>query len=85
MKEKAALAAILAGIDLEALKGAQAAISEASEVERDKFENLSEGLQAADSGQAIEAMADLLEEQGSELESAIDSIEQAISALEEAL
>ncbi|CAB4139951.1 hypothetical protein UFOVP408_48 [uncultured Caudovirales phage] len=81
-KERAALRQTLAGIDVATLMAAQSAIAEAAEAEREKFDGLTEGLQVTQSGQRIEAMADLLEEQAADLESAIDAIEQVICSLE---
>lgn len=81
-KERAALRQTLAGIDVATLMAAQSAIAEAAEAEREKFDGLTEGLQVTQAGQRIEAMADLLEEQAADLESAIDAIEQVICSLE---
>lgn len=51
--------------------------------EQGKFDNLTEGLQQAESGQAIEQAANDLQEAASEMEDAISSAESAVSKLEE--
>lgn len=53
--------------------------------ERNKFDNLSEGLQAAESGQKLEVAADLLDKAYDELDNALLSIEMAISEIENAI
>jgi hypothetical protein len=53
--------------------------------EQGKFDNLSEGLQAAERGQKLEAAASALSSAKSSLESAKGDIESAISELETAV
>lgn len=59
------------------LEGMHAALEELAGNEREKFDNMSEGLQASERGQAIEAAAD-------ELENAVNAIQEAIDALNNA-
>jgi prefoldin subunit 5 len=60
--------------DLEALKSD----------EREGFDNMSEGLQQSERGQAIEQAADNLDAAYDALEQATDSIQECIDALEQA-
>lgn len=53
-----------------------------AEDEREKFDNLSEGLQASEKGEAIDQAANNLEEAYITLESAVDSIDETIATLE---
>jgi uncharacterized protein (UPF0335 family) len=55
-------------------------LTELAEAERAKFDNMSEGLQASDKGQAIEAAADALEEAAGNAEEG--DIQASIDALE---
>jgi hypothetical protein len=57
------------------LSDAQSAVSELAGEERGKFENLSEGLQGADKGQAIEQAADTLEDCDSHFDEAVTACE----------
>ena len=50
-------------------------VEELRSQEQDKFDNMSEGLQAGDTGQSIEAAATALEDAGSNIESAISDLE----------
>jgi hypothetical protein len=43
------------------------------EAEREKFDNMSEGLQQSERGEAIEAAADALEQVADDIENALDS------------
>lgn len=52
--------------------------------EEGKFENLSEGLQQGERGQAIEAARDALDEANNSLDEAITAIEEALSKLDDA-
>jgi phage-related protein len=57
------------------LSDVQSAVSELAGEEREKFENLSEGLQGADNGQAIEQAADTLEDCDSNFDEAVTACE----------
>ena len=59
-------------------------IETVGEEETEKFNNMPEGLQAGDKGQAMQEGADALESASSDLEDAINSIESAISNIETA-
>lgn len=59
-----------------AIQSGLAIIEELADAEREKFDNMSEGLQASEQGQRIEAAADCLENTKSSLEDAISSIEE---------
>lgn len=48
------------------------------EEETEKFDNLSEGLQASERGQAMQAAADALAEAASSIEEAMGSVEEAM-------
>jgi exonuclease VII small subunit len=52
--------------------------------ERDKFENMNEGLQQSPTGAKLEEGADNLEEAISVLEDAVDNIDSAISSIDSA-
>lgn len=43
--------------------------------EQDKFDNLSEGLQASEKGEAIQVAADALSQASDEIQAAIDTLE----------
>jgi len=73
-KELDEVIALIGGIDLNNI--AQYLTDYQAE-EQDKFDNLSEGLQASEQGQTIEAAADALQE-------ALDAIEEATQLLDEA-
>lgn len=63
---------------LEAIGSAQDAfniVEELAEAEREKFGNMSEGLQNGEKGQAISDAADALESAKDQLESAISDLE----------
>lgn len=49
------------------------------EEEREKFDNLTEGLQSSERGQNLESAANALEEAASVLDSALNSIDEARS------
>lgn len=76
-------------IKVEALKGQLETYKEDvtlfQEEEQGKFDNLSEGLQQGDKGQAIEEAANILSEAVEELDSAVDSLENFINNIEEAI
>lgn len=55
-------------------------IEDAANAEREKFENMSEGLQQTDLGQRIEAAADALDNAMNRAQEAADAIEEAIGA-----
>ena len=74
-KELDALLSLLGSIDLEHIGQT---LTDLQQEEQDKFDNLSEGLQASDKGLAIEDAANNLQE-------AIDYLEEAQAALEEAV
>lgn len=59
-------------------------IDEVASEERDAFDNLPEGLQQGDKGQAMEAAADALDEAKSQVDSALEAIGEAINKIEEA-
>jgi len=63
---------------LSLIEDAKAQCEEMAEAEREKFDNLSEGLQQSEKGETIEAAADALENAVSHLEDAYGSIEEAI-------
>ena len=56
---------------------ARGIIEEIGNGEREKFDNLSEGLQAGERGQRFEEVADSLDEVASNLEEAVSAIEDA--------
>lgn len=56
------------------LEGLQARLQELADAEQEKFDNMSEGLQAGERGQAIETAA-------GELSSAADAVQEALDAL----
>jgi hypothetical protein len=60
---------------LQDLGSAKTALDSLAEDEREKFDNMSEGLQQAENGQKLSEAADALE-------SARDSLDEAISSLE---
>lgn len=51
--------------------------------EQEKFDNLSEGLQESERGQALEEAANGLEEARGQVEEAVGSLQQAIATLNE--
>jgi hypothetical protein len=53
--------------------------------EREKFDNMPEGLQAGDKGQAIQEAADTLESAVSDMDDAINGVENAIANIEMAM
>jgi hypothetical protein len=53
--------------------------------ERDKVENLPDGLRESDRGQEMEEKCDTLESAYSDIESALDSIEDALNSLDDLL
>lgn len=61
-----------------ALEDAHNALDELQQEEQDKYDNLSEGLQASERGQAMEAAANALAEAVSSIEDAMGSIEEAM-------
>ncbi len=73
--------ALLEGIDLEAIKEA---LDTLKSDEREAFDNMPEGLQQSDRGQASEAAADALDEAHDAVERAIDELNEAHAALERA-
>lgn len=71
----------------EALTGLHSALQEHATVirslaedEGEKFDNLSDGLKAAESGQAIEAAAETLTAMADSIDEALESIEEAMNA-----
>lgn len=74
--------------DLEGLRGhiedLSSQIEDLANEEREKFDNLTEGLQQAESGQAIEQAADNLDSAFSAAESLDNEFDSLISSLEEA-
>ena len=62
------------GAALDKVREAIEEIRSVAEGEREKFDNLTEGLQGGERGQAIEAAADGLEQGADELEGAIDTM-----------
>ncbi len=60
------------------LNDAKSIIEDIASQERDKFDNLSEGLQQSDRGQAMEENADDLESVNDDIENVIDAIENVI-------
>jgi len=60
-------------------------ISTMSDEEQESFDNLPEGLQQAERGQQMEAIANSLDDALSALDSAIDDVESAASEVENAL
>jgi prefoldin subunit 5 len=69
---------------LSGLETLQSQIEDQASDEREKFDNMTEGLQAGERGQAIEASADKLESASSAVESAVSSLEEALEALDDA-
>ena len=63
---------------LTVLEGVKADLEMMSEEEQEKFDNLTEGLQASEKGQAMEDAA-------RELQSAADSIDEVTSSIETAM
>jgi transcriptional accessory protein Tex/SPT6 len=61
------------------LTRAKEIISSIAEEEQDKFDNLSEGLQATENNQKLEAIAELLFEADSDLDDIINAIDEAIN------
>jgi hypothetical protein len=60
------------------LNDAKSIIEDIASQERDKYDNLSEGLQQSDRGQAMEENADELESINDEIDNVIDAIENVI-------
>jgi len=60
------------------LNDAKSIIEDIASQERDKYDNLSEGLQQSDRGQAMEENADDLESINDEIDNVIDAIENVI-------
>ena len=77
------LSAILAAIEnaKSELAAQQDLISELAESEREKFDNMSEGLQNGEKGQAISEAADALENAKDACDSAVQSAEECFDAL----
>lgn len=63
---------------LDVLSEVQNILNTQAEAERDKYENLSEGLQQAERGQKLEEAADALEEASGNIDDIISSIETAM-------
>lgn len=61
------------------------AIANIKDQEQEKFDNMPEGLQQSDQGQAIEECAQAMDEQCDNIESAISDIDSALSELEQLL
>jgi hypothetical protein len=64
------------------LRSIQERIAEIASDEDDKFNNLPEGIQMSERGQAIEEAAGILTEQADEMDSAIDTFFTAQEALQ---
>lgn len=60
-------------------------ITNEAEAEREKFDNMSDGLQQSENGQLLHDTADTLEEIAGELETASETITEQASALQEAI
>ena len=60
------------------LSNAQLIISELKDSEREKFDNLNEGLQASEKGQKLEAGADSLDYIHDDIENIVDSLTEII-------
>jgi len=82
-KEIAKLAELLSDMTAK-LDDIKSELETFAEEEQEKFDNLSEGLQASERGQSYEAAAGALQETVYNVESAISEIEQALSSLETA-
>lgn len=63
---------------IDELTSLQARVQELGEAEREKYDNMSEGLQCIERGQAISTAADTLEDQASELTNIIDNLNELI-------
>ena len=57
----------------------QCELQEMADAEREKFDNMSDGLQSSDRGQAIEQAADELEQAANAAQEVIDAISNAIA------
>lgn len=62
------------------IEGHKARLEEIANEEQDKFDNLSEGLQAAERGQAMEQAASTLQDAVSSLDEALGMIEEVKDA-----
>ncbi len=69
-KDKARLSSII-----EQMRALNEELSSLAEAEREKFDNMPEGLQAGERGQAIEQYADALEEGTGAIGEALDELE----------
>lgn len=63
---------------LDLMEEAREIIERLKDAEREKFGNLSEGLQQAENGQRFESNADTLDEAYDSLDSAIDNVKTAM-------
>lgn len=79
-KQAAAILATLRGLK-EQMEAQQSLLEDMAEAEREKFDNMSEGLQESERGQAMEEAANHLDNAASALDSG--NIDEAIDALEE--
>ena len=59
---------------IETLETAHSSLEEMAEAEREKYDNMPEGLQESERGQAIDEAATSLEEQASTLEDILSSL-----------
>ena len=66
------------GEALKAFSWAQEIIAQVAEEEREKFDNLTEGLQQAENGQKMEEAADILEEVSIEIDNLVSRVEEVM-------
>lgn len=78
-QQRKTLAGALAklGAVKEALEAAKQVVSDLAEEEQEKFDNMPEGLQGGEKGQAIEEAANTLSEISDSLQTALDALEEA--------
>lgn len=60
------------------LEGLQVQVKELADAEREKYENMSEGLQQSDNGTKIDEAATALEDAADNLESVVTALNEAI-------
>jgi hypothetical protein len=82
-KKQAGTLADLLNTIMESLSANEDTLAQLAGAEREKFDNLSDGLQQAEKGQAIDEAANSLEEAVSELEASKSSLETVIDKLRE--
>jgi acyl-CoA reductase-like NAD-dependent aldehyde dehydrogenase len=77
-KQLAAIVAVLEDVQSKLESEDMAGVKDAADAEREKFDNMSDGLQASERGQKIEAAADALDEAADKISEAIDALQEAV-------